>query len=301
MSSAPSSTEPRQIVAAGTIVIRPGVEGKKPAVLVVHRPGYKDWTLPKGKPTPGETMPVTAIRETAEETAAIVRLDVPVDRISYPVGGGIKTVYYWRASLTSIGRFKPNKEIDKVAWLTPAVALKRLTYADEAGLLQQALEQPVTTPLLIVRHGKAMLRKNWSQRDAARPLDSRGRQQADDLVPLLSAYHVEGLSSSTSTRCMQTLAPYAKQQRLDVNGWNTLTEELGEENEPAVTKLMARLANETAASGRAQAICGHRPVLPFMLESVGVAVRPMKPGETCVVHLTPTGEAVAVEWHPPIN
>ena len=37
-------------------------------VALVHRPRYDDWSLPKGKVDPGETEPVTAVREVEEET-----------------------------------------------------------------------------------------------------------------------------------------------------------------------------------------------------------------------------------------
>ena len=37
-------------------------------MLVVHRPRYDDWSFPKGKAEPGESMVLTAIREVAEET-----------------------------------------------------------------------------------------------------------------------------------------------------------------------------------------------------------------------------------------
>ena len=291
----------KRIIAAGTVTLHRPEGSKQPRVLLVHRPRYDDWSLPKGKAEPGESLPMTAVRETFEETGVNVRLDTPLNVMNYQVGGGEKTVSYWRASVTSIRRHKPNDEVDKVVWLTPKVAMKRLSYTDEREMLAQALSLPDTTPVLIVRHGKAMLRKHWTARDSARPLNARGRQQAEDLEALLRCYHVENLASSTSTRCMATLQPYAKAERLDVRGWATLSEEQGEGNEPAVTKLITRLALEAAESGRAIAICGHRPVLPTMLEAAAVVARPMQTGEACVVHLTVEGDNIAIEWHRPLS
>ena len=62
---------------------------------------------------------------------------------------------------------------------------------------------------------------------------------------------------------------------------------------------MKRLIGETAASGVPRAICGHRPVLPLMLEVLGVPNRPMLTAAVLVAHLSPEGETVSVEWHKP--
>ena len=194
----------KEIRAAGTVTV--DTSGSKPKILMVHRPGYDDWTIPKGKIRFNEFEAVAAHRETREETGATVRLDIPVNTISYSVGGGRKTVHYWRAEPLSVKKRKPNKEVDQVVWLTPKNALKRLTYDDEKELVDQALSLPDTTTVALVRHGKAMERKNWSGRDQSRPISTQGRKQAIDLVPLLAAYGIESLASSTSTRCMQTLA-----------------------------------------------------------------------------------------------
>lgn len=288
----------RQTTAAGTIALRPRT-GKEPQVLVVHRPAYDDWTLPKGKLDPDEYVAAAAARETLEETGVKVRLSVPIDSISYPVGGGQKTVHYWRGVIVQANRRKPDREVDKVAWLAPRTAIARMTYDDEKRLVLQAFALPETTPLLIVRHGKAMERKHWTGRDQARPMASRGRRQSRALVPLLDAYGVGRLASSTSTRCTQTLAPYAKSAGLETEGWATLSEEQAAQNVKAVAQLMARLAKETASSGVPLAVCGHRPVLPTMLESLGIAPRFMQTGAVAVAHLTADGVTAAVEWHKP--
>src|SRR6185369_3373547 len=106
-----------------------------------------------------------------------------------------------------------------------------------------------TTPLVIVRHGKAMPRANWVGRDRARTLNERGRRQSRLLVPLLEAFGVGRVASSSAVRCMKTLQPFARAHRLEVEGWSTLTEEEGEQNPKAVTTLMKRLAREAVESG----------------------------------------------------
>lgn len=285
------------IEAAGTVTLR-DKDGKR-QVLLVHRPSYADWSLPKGHLEPDEYQAVAAGRETREETGVTVALGRPVKTIRYPVSAGEKVVHYWLAQAVASTRRKPDKEVDKVVWVSPNSAMKRMTYADEKEVLAEALDLGPTTPFLIVRHAKAMDRKNWSGRDRARPITARGRKQARMLIPLLEAFAVTKVYASTSTRCVQTLQPYARRRDLDVQGWALLSEEVGAANLRDVGKLMRRLAKEVAATGTPTAVCGHRPVLPTMLESLGITNRMMQTAATAIVHLDPQGEAVAVEFHRP--
>lgn len=208
---------PARTAAAGVIALD-AVAGPDSKVLLVHRPLYDDWTLPKGKVLPDEALPACAVRETLEETGVRVRLEVPIGVIRYPVGGGLKEVHYWRAFVRESRPRRPDNEVDKVVWLSVRTALTRMTYGDERALLDRALALPRSTPVLVVRHGKAMERRHWTGRDQARPVNARGRRQSRALVPLLDAYGVARLESSSSTRCLQTLRPYGKAAGLDVHG-----------------------------------------------------------------------------------
>ena len=58
----------KAVLAAGGVLWRPNGEPAAPEVAIIHRPRYDDWSLPKGKVDPGETEPVTAVREVREET-----------------------------------------------------------------------------------------------------------------------------------------------------------------------------------------------------------------------------------------
>ena len=289
----------RKITAAGTVVLRP-VPGREPDVLLVHRPRYDDWSLPKGKIDPDEYLAGCAVRETREEAAVDVRLELPLDRISYPVGGGAKTVSYWRARALHESTHRPDSEVDEVLWLPASHALRKVTYADERPLITQAVALPdASTPLVILRHGKAMPRANWTGRDQARSLDERGRRQSRLLVPLLAAFGVGRLTSSTAVRCLRTLQPYAREHRLEVEGWSTLTEEEAAKNPRSVVTLMRRLVRQAAESAMPLAICAHRPVLPLMLAAIGVPERALQPGAALIAHLSPTAEVLAVEVHKP--
>jgi 8-oxo-dGTP pyrophosphatase MutT (NUDIX family)/phosphohistidine phosphatase SixA len=289
----------KKVAAAGTVVLRPVTDGE-PEVLLVHRPRYNDWSLPKGKIDPDEYLAGCAVRETLEESGVDVRLGMPLDQITYPVGGGTKTVSYWLAQAIGEGSRKPDEEVDEVLWLPASEAMEQVTYDDERPLITQALELPGnTTPLVIVRHGKAMLRANWTGRDRARTLNERGRRQSRLLVPLLEAFGVGRLASSSAVRCMKTLQPYARAHRLEVEGWSTLTEEEGEKSPKAVVTLTNRLARQAVESGVPLAICCHRPVLPLMLEALGIPARSLQPGAAIVAHLDPSAKVLAVEVHKP--
>lgn len=289
---------PKVSLAAGSVTVRDR-PGKEPHVLLIHRPAYGDWSLPKGHLEPDEYEAVAAGRETWEETGVTVALRQPLGAITYPVTNGTKVVHYWRGVPVAAKKRKPDKEVDKVAWLTPANALARMSYDDERDLLRRSLDLGPTTPFLIVRHAKAMERKHWSGRDQSRPVTARGRKQSKRLIPLLRAFGVGALASSTSTRCVQTLEPYGRLAGLRVDGWQVLTEEIGEENPAGVTQLVKRLARQAAGEGVPTAVCGHRPVLPTMLAALGIPNRPMQTAAAVIAHLDEGGEVVATEFHRP--
>ena len=63
-----SSRVTADILAAGAVCWRNGAAGIE--VALIHRPRYNDWSWPKGKVEPGETLPEAAIREVREERLA---------------------------------------------------------------------------------------------------------------------------------------------------------------------------------------------------------------------------------------
>jgi 8-oxo-dGTP diphosphatase len=269
-------------------------------VVIVHRKRYDDWTLPKGKVEAGESLPVCAVREVHEETGVTIRLGVPLDSISYEAGNaGLKKVDYWGGVVLDSVRRAPDAEVDVVSWLPVRAALSRLTYSHDHFLVQQHLEQPPTTPLIILRHAKAMDRKDWSRKDSARPINARGRRQARLLVPILNAYGVTSLISSTSTRCVATMLPYAQQEELPIDTHRLLSEEEGENNAKGVGSLMRKIRAATLKTGESTAICVHRPVLPHILDALDIAPATLVTGELLVAHLTSEGTVHALERHRP--
>lgn len=121
------------ILAAGGIVSRPAETGVE--VAVIHRPRHDDWSFPKGKVDPGETLEQTALREVREETALRCTLGRPLGARTYPG----KEVHYWEMSVASEGTFVAGDEVDAVAWLAPAEAAARLTHEQDRTLLAEFL------------------------------------------------------------------------------------------------------------------------------------------------------------------
>lgn len=285
------------VVAAGAVVTRRGAKGGR-EVLLVHRPKYDDWAFPKGKQDPGEHVTTTAVREVLEETGVEVRLGRPLPPQRYEISGGRqKQVHYWVARVAGdddLSTYQRNDEIDDLAWVPLRQAARRLTYPDDVALLERFGEVPQrTSALLVVRHGKAVKRKNWDGEDDQRPLQELGIAQAHALSPLLAAYGVTRLVSSPSTRCIQTLAAYAEEHVIPVEPWPGLSEE--GHSRAAAEEVVARSLGQKEST----AICSHRPVLPDLLAALGVSEEPLETGEVVVCHHRGRS-IVATERHAPV-
>ena len=230
------------VLAAGALVWR--LKNDKLQVLVVHRPRYDDWSFPKGKAEPGESMVLTAIREVAEETGRQIVLGRYLGKARRRlVSGRKKRTLYWAAQvLPEAGpgeglraAVKPasKHEIDKVRWWKAEKAARKLTHADDKRLLARLVDwyesgQLQVHSLVLVRHAKAVSRATWGygiNSEITRPLVmGRGQAQARDVAALLSAYGVGELVSSPWKRCVDTLAPYAHGCGLDLRSDEAFTE-----------------------------------------------------------------------------
>ena|SRR5579862_1317379 len=116
--------------AAGGVLVRDG------HVLLVHRPQYDDWTLPKGKLVEGESWEDGALREVAEETGLVCELGEEVGRTRYVDSRGRnKEVRYFR--MTSDGRAEAQNEVDEVRWVALEQAAGLLSYARDVELLSR--------------------------------------------------------------------------------------------------------------------------------------------------------------------
>lgn len=123
--------------AAGGVVRRLAEDGGW-EVLVVHRPRYDDWTMPKGKRDPGEDDETCALREIEEESGFRCALGAELPGTSYTDRKGRpKVVRYWVATVVS-GAFAPNDEVDEVRWVAPAEAEELLSYSRDLDVLRAA-------------------------------------------------------------------------------------------------------------------------------------------------------------------
>lgn len=111
--------------------------GAGPAlILVVHRPRYGDWSLPKGKADDGESDADCALREVWEETGftCVLGPELPPTRYRDSKGRD-KVVRYWAMEPVS-GDFSPNSEIDKIRWLPVEDALPLLSYDHDRPVVE---------------------------------------------------------------------------------------------------------------------------------------------------------------------
>ena len=274
------SRDAAPVQAAGALVWRVN-EKKRLEVLLVHRPRYDDWSWPKGKLDPGETLAACAVREIAEETGTEVILGQPLTRVSYRNGGGRrKEVHYWAAvpapagdvSLAARGVVLPasTREVDDVRWVEVKEAKKLLTYdhdREPLGLLidQWKDERLKTWAMIVVRHARARKRTVWRGGESTRPLTDGGRIQARGLIPLLTAYGVTRVVSSPWERCVATVRPYADMIGVEIEEHPGITED-AHRAKPKVARKLAR--TELKERAPAVAICTHRPVLPTFMDEV---------------------------------
>ncbi|GAB2540134.1 NUDIX hydrolase [Brachybacterium huguangmaarense] len=287
-------------------------------VLLVHRPRYDDWSIPKGKLDPGETFPAAAAREVAEETGYRVRLHRPLPAAVYRLADGrTKVVHYWVGTVRSrVGPGPVNpREIDEVAWVpldeADALILRESDLVQlEAMRRYLASDALVTAPVIIQRHAAALSRSKWRRGEGSRPLNSKGKKQAVALPPLIGAFAPSSVVTSPWKRCEATVAPFAREGGMDIEVKESLTEAAHAKRPSRAGAVVERVLR----TARPAVVCTHRPVLPTVLEvarehatrEAALDIPREDPylaaGEALILHTTPEGVVVAVERHePPID
>ena len=127
--------------------------------------------------------------------------------------------------------------------------------------------------ILLVRHASAGDRYEWEGDDRLRPLDERGRRQADELVELLEQYEVTRLLSSPSLRCVQTVEPFAEARGLGIEIRDELSEQRQDVDGPTfVGSLHDVNAVLSCHGGLSEAICGESQKKAEILVLDGTAI-----------------------------
>ena len=254
-----------EVRAAGGVVRR-RVDGQVHTVLV-HRPRYDDWSLPKGKLLDGETFEEAAKREVREETGLECRIDGELPPSRYLDQHGMpKVVRYWFMEALAGHDLHPTDEVDDARWFTISEARDVLTYDRDRAVLDAATT--ADAPVSLVRHAKAGDRRTWSGDDLSRPLSKTGRRQAKALVHVLSTRVIERILSSPAVRCVETVKPLSEQRGLPIEPRDELLE-------GAPLSGMLELLDELRSMP--SVLCGHGDLIPEVigyLEARGAVVGP---------------------------
>lgn len=286
------------IAAAGAVLWRRDGENEL-LIALVHRPRYDDWSLPKGKVEVGESLINCAYREVLEETGVTPIFGPELGQTDYAVEDVPKTVHYWAARASDVQYGQPNpQEIDAVEWLSPAEARKKLSLKDDRSILDFFLEfGPDTTPLVLLRHAKAVKRSDWDGDDGDRPLDIYGQTQAKRLLTSYLPFGITEIHSSDAIRCLETVEPLGRSLQIDVK----IAPDLSEYRYETHKESAMDYAQALMESGKAAIICSHNPILPKLLKKlIGKKNfknldRKLEPGEAWILHHR-DGEIVAIDW-----
>jgi 8-oxo-dGTP diphosphatase len=254
--------------AAGGVVWRPTEDGGV-EVAVVHRPKYDDWSLPKGKLDPGELALPGACREVREETGLEVAAGRTLGTSSYRVlqnGRDVAKQVRWWAMRALGGEFVPDDEVDRLDWLTPPQALRRLGPSSYADPLRLFLSDPPTgtAMLLVVRHASAGSRSEWRGNDDERPLDDDGVRQASALRELLGHYGPRRVLSAPLRRCLDTVAPLAEAVGVEVEQLPELSEQAHARDPHAMSELVRKLVDPATPT----VVCSQGGAIPDTLEQL---------------------------------
>jgi 8-oxo-(d)GTP phosphatase len=109
---------------------------------------------------------------------------------------------------------------------------------------------------LVVRHASAGDRHRWEGDDRLRPLDERGRREAEALAGTVGELGTRALYSSLALRCVQTLEPAAALLGLSIETRTELAEDASH------AEALALIESVTAPL---PSLCTHREVIETLL------------------------------------
>lgn len=135
----------------------------------------------------------------------------------------------------------------------------------------------------LLRHARAGHRAEWDGDDRLRPLDARGRRQAEGLVAQLAGREFRRILSSPYVRCVETVMPLAEARGLTVEPADELAEGAGSR---AALGLLRRVGEPLVA-------CVHGDL------AVELLGEKLKKGATAVLELNGDGVEVLERLEPP--
>ena len=277
------------VQAAGAVLWRRNSH-KEIEVLLVHRPRYDDWSLPKGKLESHEELITCAYREAMEETGFDLVFGPFISEIEYFVEEGLKRVSYWAARVTNPDRpFTSNSEVDEITWLTIEEAIQKVSRESDREVIEAFIKIPYdSSPLIFLRHAKALAREQWNGDDEDRPLDILGQKQAKRMLSLYQVFGLKEIHTSDALRCHDTVYEMARALDIDLR----VTTEVSEYTwkKPKGKERAKEYVKELIKINEPIILCSHNPVLPRMLEKLTKKIdfdRPenkLKPGESWILH-----------------
>jgi len=253
------------IMAAGAVVWRIHPDGSI-KVVVIHRPAYDDWTLPKGKVEDDESLIACAYREIQEETGVRTQFGPYIGDTFYKVGGVPKVVRYWSAKMIDgDDQGFDRSEVDKLLWLSPKEASKKLTIKDDRHILKKFMKiKRDSKPLILLRHAKALDRKEWSGDDEDRPLTEDGRRQVQKLIKTMHVYGLTSIHTSDAIRCLDTAKPIADALGVEL----VVNSKLSEYEYHRDGKSAAKYIKGLFEQDERVLVCGHNPILTKIIKKM---------------------------------
>lgn len=270
-------------------------------IAIIHRPRYDDWSLPKGGVDAGESHIQAAFREVLEETGVKAVFGPEIGTVDYEVNGVTKEVRYWLAEADQFNAATPNpEEVDVIEWLSISDAINKLSNNDDREIVRMAEEFGFgSTPLVLLRHTKALKRDLWDGDDGDRPLEHVGQIQAAKIPAIYAPYAIEKIYSSDAIRCVQTIEVMAAEYGITPI-YSSEISEFGFEKD---SEKALDYALSVMLSDKSSVMCSHNPVLPKLVKKlIGKKnfkrlSAELKPGDSFVLHHR-SGEVIAVDWTP---
>jgi 8-oxo-(d)GTP phosphatase len=168
-------------------------------------------------------------------------------------------------------------------------ASARLTRETDIEILAKFAEMEFdATPLILLRHAKALARKEWQSGDEDRPLDYVGQMQAKRMLSIYQVFGIQQIHTSDAVRCYDTIISMARALGLEPKVTNHLSEYVFDRTKEKALDYAKDLAEKVAKNGSPILLCSHNPILPRMLEKitkkseVNLPAEKLQPGDAWV-------------------